>query len=234
MKQLIIISLIVIGIIGGAVALSGNDDTAQGSPSDNYYGQENAEVVVTEYGDFQCPACAQFFPIVKEVKEKYKDQIRFEFKHFPLVQLHPNAIAAHRAAQAAALQGKFWEMHDLLYQNQNSWESLNISQANDMFQQYAENLGLDIDRYNEDRKSSDVIGTINADKGLGDQAGVTGTPGFVINGELLTDTNQLSTVEGFSELIDNALGESNSSSNETSGDAAIQQATPDDTGDGSN
>jgi protein-disulfide isomerase len=125
MKQIIIIVLVVVAIITGAMFLGKDSETTvDATGSNNWYGQENGVITLTEYADFQCPACAQFAPLVSQVKEQFKDQIRFEFKHFPLVQIHPNATSAHRASQAAANQNKFWEMHDLLYQNQDSWSSV--------------------------------------------------------------------------------------------------------------
>ncbi len=117
MKQVIIAVLAVVAIIGGAVFL-GKEEEATGQVSNYIYGKADSSVKIIEFGDFECPACGFFYPIVKEVKEKYKDQISFQFRHFPLVQSHRNALASHRAAEAAGKQGKFYEMHDLLYGNQ--------------------------------------------------------------------------------------------------------------------
>ncbi len=229
MKQIIIITLLVVGIIGGAVIFSGGEDSAEGSPSNNFYGQENAEVVITEYGDFQCPACGQFAPIFSQMKEDYKDQVRFEFKHFPLVQIHPNAIAAHRAAEAAGNQGKFWEMHDLLYERQTAWSNSGTTSNNpaEIFEGYAQELGLDTEQYAADVRSSQTIGIINADIAQGREIGAESTPTFLLNGEIVSDINQLATVEGFSSFIDEALGNSesgseneNAASDESQGDEA--------------
>ena len=93
MKQIIITILVVVGIVGGAVLLSGGGDVAAGEPSNNFYGAEEGIITVREYGDFECPACAGFFPIVSQIKEQFKDNVRFEYKHFPLVQIHGNAQA---------------------------------------------------------------------------------------------------------------------------------------------
>jgi len=227
MKQIIIGVLAVIVIIGGAVVFGKDKEAANGTPSNNFYGQEQATVTLIEYGDFECSACAAFHPIVSQIKEEYKDQIRFEFRHFPLVQIHFNAQAAHRAAQAAANQGKFWEMHDLLYERQASW-SANVQQSGNggpvasnnnpgpIFEGYAQELGLDIEQFKTDVASGDTLGIINSDVDLGGSDGVTGTPTFVLNGKKIDDTATVGTVEGFRALIDEALGINNSDDSEDS------------------
>lgn len=223
MKQIIITVLAVVGIIGGAIVLGGNDEQTAGAVSNNFYGPENGVITVTEYGDFECPACSGFAPIVNQVKENFKDQVRFEFRHFPLVQIHGNATAAHRAAQAAANQGKFWEMHDLLYERQQSWRSNNANGTSSnnptaIFEGYAEELGLDIEKFKADARASETLGTINADTELGKSVGVASTPTFLIDGKQIEDLNSASTVEGFTKLIQDALdakaGENPENSNE--------------------
>lgn len=212
MKQILITALVIVAIIGGAI-LFGKDDSGQvsGQTSNNFYGNENGIVTLVEYGDFQCPACAGFYPVVKQVKEQFKDELRFEFKHFPLVQIHPNATAAHRAAQAAANQGKFWEMHDTLYEQQNSWNS--SSSPAGIFEQYARELGLDMERYSTDVNGSEVLGVINADIEAGKQLGANSTPTFVLDGEVITDLTAISTLEGFSKLIQDKINEKTGGSN---------------------
>jgi len=216
MKQGIIGILLIVLIIGGAVVF-GKSDEPSGTPSNNVYGNENAATTLTEYGDFECPACGAFYPIVAQVKEKFKDSLRFEFKNFPLVNLHANAQAAHRAAEAAAKQGKFWEMHDLLYQNQDVWRSnaattghgTTVSNNNPsaIFEGYATDLGLDLDKFKSDVAAQSTLATINADSALGGQLGVTGTPTFFLNGKKIEDQSSISSVEKFSALIENAISE---------------------------
>jgi protein-disulfide isomerase len=219
MKQLIGIIVLVIGIIGAAVVFSGGGDDVAGAVSNNFYGQESATVTVTEFADFECPACAQFFPIISQVKEQFKDQVRFEFKHFPLVQIHPNSIAAHRAAQAAAKQGKFWEMHDLLYERQTSWRAQSNgtgvstnSNPGLTFERYAEELGLDVEQYKLDVSANETIGTINADIAAGKAKGAVSTPTFYINGKLVEDLASLATPEGFASVIQTAIDDAEVSS----------------------
>lgn len=220
MKQIIITVIAVVAIIGGAILISGNkDEQSAAQPSNNYYGQENGIVTLTEFGDFQCPACAGFYPIVKQIKEEFKDQIKFEFVHFPLVQIHPNATAAHRAAQTAANQGKFWEMHDLLYERIQSWsDSTNPSS---IFEQYAREIGLDMEKYLAEVNTSDILSVINADIERGKEADVNSTPTFLLDGEKIDDLTALSTLDGFRQVIQDAIDAKtgNSSSNDESSSA---------------
>ena len=207
MKQIIITIIAVVAIIGGAIFLSSNDEQSAGATSNNYYGADEAVVTLTEYGDFECPACAGFFPIVSQVKEQFKDQLRFEFKHFPLVQIHQNATAAHRAAQAAANQGKFWEMHDLLYQSQSSWNGQATTNPTSVFEQYARDLNLDMDQFIADAASSNTLAIINADIADGKELGTNSTPTFYLDGEQIEDLSTISTVEGLTDLIQNKINE---------------------------
>ena len=111
-------------------------------------GNGKSGVTLQEYGDFQCPVCGVFYPITKQIVDTYKDQIYYQFSHLPLTQLHPNAFAASRAAEAAGLQGKFFEMHGLLYQNQATWSQ--ASNAQSAFNAYAEQLGLNMTQFKSD------------------------------------------------------------------------------------
>lgn len=218
MKQIIIAVVLIVGIIAGAMLLSDSEDVAVGATSNNFYGQEEGIVTVTEYADFQCPACASFFPIVSQVKEQFKDQVRFEYRHFPLVQIHPNATTAHRASQAAANQGKFWEMHDLLFERLQAWN--NSTNPTAVFEEYARELNLDIERYKTDAASSDTLAVINADIELGKSKNVNATPTFLIDGEIVEDATTISSVEGFANLIQEAIDAKTDTSEPT------EEATP--------
>ncbi len=161
--------------------LAGNNSSSgDAQPSNHIFGKGTKNVTLVEYGDFQCPICGSYFPIVKQVKEDFKNDIHFQFRSFPLPQ-HQNAFAAHRAAEAASLQGKFWEMHDLLYANQQSWSS--ISDSYSVFEAYAKSLGLDITKFKQDFDSSAVNAVINADQKAGVDLGVDGTPTFFLDGK---------------------------------------------------
>lgn len=143
-------------------------------------GESTASAQIVEFGDYQCPACAQAHPVVKRFLQDYGDKVYFVWRHFPLTQIHPNANDAARAAEAAGKQGKYWEMHDILYERQHEWSSL--SDARGKFEEYAKELGLDIEKFKADRE--EAIGVINADSDLGTKAGVQSTPTFIINGQM--------------------------------------------------
>ncbi len=198
---LILISCIV--ILGGVFFITKNnkDDaasTSQGTASQHVTGKTDSKVVLVEYGDFECPACAAYFPIVSQIKTDYKDKIAFQFRHFPLVQIHQNAMASSRAAEAAGKQGKFWEMHDLLYSQQDAWAK--SSNATAIFEDYATQLGINVDQFKTDSASSAVLDTINADVREGQNLKITGTPTFVLNGTVITETPQ--TYEAFAKILD--------------------------------
>lgn len=181
-----------------------NNDANSGSEGTSYVlGAGTDGVTLVEFGDFQCPACRSYYPVVKQVKEKYGDRIKFQFRHFPLVQIHQNAMVAHRAAEAAGRQGKFWEMHDLLYERQQGWDTSNNPTS--IMEDYAAELGLNIDKFKADFASESVNNAISADIKAGQELGASSTPTFAINGvkieKLPTD------VAGFSQLIDQAIAE---------------------------
>ena len=185
-------------------------DPTQVVADDHVYGNKDSKVVLIEYADFQCPGCGAAFPIVKEIKEKYKDQIAYVYRYMPLVSIHPNAIAAAAGAEAAGLQGKFWEMHDLLYANQTSWSSASSSTRNSFYEQFAEQLGLNMTTYKSDVASSKVLDRISRDQSAAKKAGLQpSTPTFVLNGTKVTltdlqDSNTY-TVDKFSSLLDKEL-----------------------------
>ena len=156
-------------VFGAILFLQKKDATApkngeSGETTSQHVKGENAKKVsLVEYGDFQCPACGGYYPIVESVVEKYKADIEFQFVNFPLNQIHPNAMLAHRTAEAAGNQDKFWDMYKLLYENQTTWSSMAAAQAESAFRSYAESLNLDMDRFTADQKSSAVNELINAD-----------------------------------------------------------------------
>jgi protein-disulfide isomerase len=199
-----IIAIIV--VIFGGVLLFKNDKagapTGSGGDSsqatNHVEGKDSAGVTLVEYGDYQCPYCAAFADVVKQVEQKYDGQIKFQFRNLPLLQIHQNAFAAARAAEAAGLQGKFWEMHDLLYQNQTTWAE--SSNAQSYFEQYATQLGLNLTRFKSDMSSSKVNDTINADIAAFQKTGdEESTPTFYLDGKKIQPNDS---VADFSKLID--------------------------------
>ena len=156
-------------------------------------GNPQSKVVVTEFGDYQCPSCATWSTYIKDsVIAKYGDKILFVFKNFPL-PIHKNAPAAAQAVEAAGVQGKFWEMHDIVYEKQQDWE--NEKDPNTKFESYANQLGLNIDQWKKDRDSDKIKDLISTDKTLAEKLELPGTPAFLLNGVLLqpksfTDLNK--------------------------------------------
>jgi protein-disulfide isomerase len=143
----------------------------------------SSPVVLEEYGDYQCPPCGMLYPVLKDIEHEYGKQLQIVFHHFPLTKIHKNAMNAARAAEAARNQGKFWEMHDRLYRNQNAWKDLDDPRA--LFIQYAQELGLNADRFTRDLASPEVEQRIAADMQKGSSIGITGTPTLLIDGNML-------------------------------------------------
>lgn len=195
----IIFSVVVIGIFGGIIWMGKSSDApafngdanqiiTAGPIADHVSGPSDGKIVLIEYGDFQCPACYKMYPSVHDATTQYADKITFVFRNFPLTDKHPNALAAATAAEAAGLQGKYYEMYDILYQSQPSWQGASVSDRTAIFQNYAEQLGLDIEKFKTDLTSKDISDKITRDISLGKAAKLGGTPTFVLNGEKLDDT----------------------------------------------
>lgn len=142
---------------------------------DHALGDTTAPVTLVEYGDYECPYCGQAYPIIKQLQADLGGTMRFVFRNFPLSEIHPHARAAAYAAEAAGLQTKFWEMHDLLYENQDFLEDHNLVS-------FAYYLKLDIPRFVEDINSDEVEQKVHNDFWSGVRSGVNGTPTFFING----------------------------------------------------
>lgn len=156
-----------------------------GSIGDNVYGNPEGKVVIIEYGDFQCPGCGQAHAIIKPYLEEQKGNVKFIFRNYPIVNAHPNARAAASAAEAAGLQGKYWEMHNKLYDNQSDWSYLNANSRTDKFVDYAKSLGLDGDKFKADMTSEAINNKVNYDFAMAKKQGVDGTPTFFIDGKLV-------------------------------------------------
>jgi protein-disulfide isomerase len=220
-KAWIIFVAVCVVLFGGLVVYSGRDrvdvsgvDTnkiqaaseSNGSIGDHVYGDKNAKVVLIEYGDFQCPGCKAAYPTLKSVKEKYEGQIAFVFRNFPLTNIHPNARAAAAAAEAAGKLGKYWEMHDILFENQDAWKGASNSERGTIFANYAGQIGLDKAAFtNElDEQSAGINKKINFDIALARKLNVTGTPSLFLNGEKVAD-DQYGSEEALDKLVLDAL-----------------------------
>ena len=146
-----------------------------GSPS---IGPDDASVTLIEFSDFQCPFCARVTPTLEQIQETYGDEVRIVFKHLPL-RIHPQAPMAHAASEAAKAQGKFWEMHDLIFANPRQL-------TEEKFIEYAGQIDLDVEQFKVDMASPEVKKRVDADVAEASQLGVTGTPGFFINGKFVS------------------------------------------------
>lgn len=145
------------------------------SSQDHSEGPDKAPLVLVEYGDYQCPHCRMAFPVVKRLQKALGKDLKFVFRNFPISEIHPDALNAAKVAEAAALQGKFWEMHDAIYENQ---EDLSVQALGN----YAEKLGLDMTALNKAVGDKKLENRIEKDFEGGVRSGVNGTPSFFING----------------------------------------------------
>lgn len=209
-KAWIIFAVVAVGLLAALVAVSGRGkvdvnsiDThsilsaseASGSIADRVYGKADSKVILVEYGDFQCPTCGTVHPIIKPLTEKYKDQIAFVYRNFPLTSLHPNARAAAAAVEAAGLQGKYWEMHNKIFETQTTWSGLSANDRGGFFTNAAKELGLNVDTFNTDMASANVTKKISFDQALGKKDKVSATPTVFLNGkavelQVLTDSTK--------------------------------------------
>lgn len=224
----IIFSAIVVLVLGGLIVYSRLNSTSidvsgvdansivaasdqNGNIGDHVYNDTESSVILVEYGDFQCPGCASAHPNVKTLLESYGDKISFVFRNFPLTSIHPNARAAASAAEAAGLQGSYWEMHDLLYDNQTSWQNASVDERLNVFKAYAQEIGLDLAQFETDLASTNVSNKISFDVALGTSQGVDSTPSFFLNGEPLPDSAATGLLQGdlteIEKLLDDALAE---------------------------
>jgi protein-disulfide isomerase len=225
--------VVVIIVFFGIFALTGKKSTGSNSsnstPTNHIEGLGQDKVSLVEYGDYQCPYCGEYYPIVAQVEQEFNTQITFQFRNFPLTSLHPNAFAGARAAEAASLQGKFWQMHDLLYQQNeayyqggepaNSW--IGATNPIPYFNADAKQLGLNLTKFESDFASNQVDDSITADMAAGNKLNIQGTPTFFLDG---TQLNVGESVSEFTSLIKAAIAKKTtaaaSSSTTTSTSAA--------------
>lgn len=199
-KFLIIIAVLVLGFIGLVVFQRNTEPTEAVVRSNNVTGKLDSKVTLTEFLDFQCEACYAFYPTIEKVKETYKDRVKFQTKYFPLGGGHQYSRLTASYAEAAARQGKFFEMQEKLFQNQKIWEAGNTQEYMD---KYALEIGLDMNKVRADVKSAAVNDTINADLQEARDIDATGTPTFLLNNKKIS--NPGNTYEAFVKLLDDAL-----------------------------
>lgn len=219
MRMWSIFAVAVVGILAGLVYLSQResiDVTAvdhtkiqtetneQVAIKDHVFGNPDADVVLVEYGDFQCPGCANFHRNFEPLMEDYEDSVAFVFRNFPLTSIHPNARAAAATVEAAGLQGKYWDMWNLVFAQQNEWSGLNGNQRDSQFREYAANLKLDLEQFNEDISSTKISQKINYDQAIGKANDVTGTPALYLNGDELA-TDKYNSTDTIRATLDKAI-----------------------------
>jgi protein-disulfide isomerase len=157
------------------------------TPADHIRGPATAPATLVEYGDYECPYCGAAYPIVKEIQSQLGDRLRFVFRNFPITTSHPHAEQAAETAESAAAQGQFWQMHDLLYENQKRLRDPDL-------RGYAETLGLDVERFDKDLAEHVHAVRVREDFMSGVRSGVNGTPTFYINGARHDDSYDLATM----------------------------------------
>lgn len=212
-KVVIVIIGIIILLLGAVILFGGDNEEVTASGSNNKIGNESSAVVLKEAYSLGCPSCASHHPVLKQVREEYADRILFQVVHYPLTANFQNARAAHRAVEAAAKQDKFWEMHDVLFENRNLWASqFEISDPIPQIDIFAEEIGLDLEKFKEDFRSAEINNIINEDEKY--LRGLLGrdiaTPTFILNDEKIviqtTSGSGIPTFQEFAAVLDEALG----------------------------
>lgn len=186
MNKIFVGIIAVLIITFGAIFFLGNSDDNTPSVAtvwENTQGKADAKVKITEYADFQCPACAYMHGFLKEIKKQYPNDVAITFKNFPLTQIHQNALYGAKAAEAAGKQGKFFEMHDVLFEKQKEWSTSTPANAKVKVEEYARALALDMAKFATDSNSKEIADKIKADLSDGKKVKITGTPTILINGE---------------------------------------------------
>lgn len=187
--SIIVLIIIVSGIFGIFQLIPSNEQKGNLEIKERYWGNPDAKVIIEYYSDLECPACKEFwFNVEKPLREKYSQEVKFIYKHFPLTSIHPRAADAAAAAEAAGEQGKFFEFIDILYEKQNPTEVR--SWNTDKFVEYAKEIGIpDIDKFKNDLKSKEYKQVIYQYKKLGEEKGINATPTVYINGEKMDILN---------------------------------------------
>ena len=210
----IIIIVLVVASVAGLVLLRSSREQqnsaaptpdpageARGAEPPHVRGNPNAPVTLEEFGDFQCPTCGTYYLDVKKIESEFGDKLKVIFREYPLLPMHEHALMAAQAAEAAGLQGKFWEMHDKLYENQTTWVA-----AKDLvpvFVDYAKQIGIDPDRFMKDLSAETVATRISQDGIRAHSFGLRGTPSFFVNGKEAKDDQWKP--EGLRQMIKEAL-----------------------------
>jgi protein-disulfide isomerase len=206
-----LVALIIGGGIFGMIKLASRQQQNLGNASvvdamsaeDWVKGNRNAKIVLIEYSDFQCPACGFYFPVLKKLSEEFGENIAIVYRHFPLPR-HPNAKPAAYAAEAAGRQGKFWEMHDLIFSNQSEWSDK--KNVDEIFIRYAQSLNLNMDQFKTDFSSKEIRQKVENSYQNALRLGLDSTPSFFLNGKKIANPRNY---EDFKNLITETIKKSN-------------------------
>ncbi len=177
------------------------DSALTGANPPNMLGSPTAAVTVEEFADYQCPTCGTIHPKLKELTGTYGNKIKFIYRSFPLTQIHKNAYDAAVAAEAAGIQGKFWAMQDQLFENRTEWE--NSNDARKIFEGYAQKLGMDVAKFQNDMLGLATKSRVDEDMKRGRSLGINGTPTIIINKKKLTPEQM--EVSAMRQIIDAEL-----------------------------
>ncbi|HKQ91251.1 MAG TPA: thioredoxin domain-containing protein [Blastocatellia bacterium] len=186
----VIIAAVLVAAVGGGFMMFRSaqpQSPTTPTPAGGSVATSKGVVTIDEYGDYQCPPCGALHPIIKTLKGEYGDRIQFAFHHFPLTQLHSHALEASYAAAAAGLQGKFWEMHNMLYEKQSEWNE--VGDFRPIVLEFARKIGLDLPRFTRDIDGLQVVTVVSEDMQRGALLGVNGTPTVFINSQLIHSDN---------------------------------------------
>lgn len=205
--KLIIVGAVLLGGFGAwkyifspSVNISENSELFTIAPDEHVRGKVDAPVTLIDYTDFQCPACGAYYPVLEQMLKEMDGKFKLVVRNYPLIQIHPHALSSARAAEAAARQGKYFEMYDQLYTKQNEWTNAD-DPTKSIYASYAQSIGLDVEKFKKDMADSSIDDKINRDRETGNSLDVQGTPSFFINGEKVTNPGS---VEDFKILIEKA------------------------------
>lgn len=200
----LILALSVWGLFALSTSTTSNSSDSQNAPAisadDITIGSPSAKVTLTEYSDFQCPACAAYHPIVNQLMNEFTGKMLFAYRFFPLTQVHKNGQISAQAGWAAQQQGKFEDMYNMLFDTQNDWS--NVDNAEEIFIGYAGKLGLDTNKFKIDMNSDEAKKAVNDDYAEGVGIGINSTPTFYLNGKKILNPR---TFDDFKGLIQNEI-----------------------------
>ncbi len=201
--------IVIVGGVWGVFKLAANSNQQLANnpggiqavtAADHKLGSDSAKVKIIEYADFQCPACANAAPNLTQLVKDYPNQVQVIYRPFPLESIHPTAAISAQAAEAAGKQGKYWEMHDLLFQNQTVWE--NQPTARDMFASYAQQIGLNVDQFRKDMDSQEIQNLVASEYQQDLNMRLDHTPTMFIDGKEITTP---SNYQGYKSLVESFL-----------------------------